>query len=89
MSIDVDPYCKSNRAGLLELATVIHTCARSTHHDFICNYSVSLVMLPVTLVFETRRSLRVVSGDRQVDIFILIFSILNIFVNRTARMKSH
>ena len=32
MIINVNPYFKSNIAGLLELATIIHACARSTHH---------------------------------------------------------
>ena len=63
MTINVNPYCKSNIGGLLELATVIHTYARSTYHEFICRYSVSLVMPPVTFVFETPRSLAVMSGD--------------------------
>lgn len=78
MIINVDPYYKSNRAGLLELVTVIHTYAGYTHHEFICRYSGSLVMLPVTFVFETRRSLTVVSGDTWEDIFYTYLLKLNV-----------
>jgi hypothetical protein len=75
MTINVNPYRKSNIGGLLELATVIHTYSRSTYHEFIFRYSVSLVMPPVTFVFETPRSLAVMSGDTHRDISYLSFPI--------------